>query len=173
MAYTWRMTSRPILYLDYDGVLHPADVRVNRDAPRQPQVYIQGKPTSHPLFEHTRLLEGLLEPFPALRIVLATSWVREFGYDYALEQLTPGLQARVVGSTWRQGITFEPPARYYCIQIDAEERRLERWLALDDDLYCWPQNELFRVVAPTDRLRGLAEPGIAEELQAKLKALCC
>jgi hypothetical protein len=78
--------------------------------------------------------EALLEPFPALRIVLATSWVREFGYDFALRQLTPNLQSRVVGGTWRDGMQVQPPARYYCIQMDAEERGLERWLALDDDL---------------------------------------
>lgn len=172
MAYTWSMTSHPILYLDYDGVLHPADVRVSRDAPLQPKVYIRGRPTSHPLFEHTQLLESILKPFPGLRIILATSWVREFGFDYALERLTPSLKARVVGSTWRQGMKFEPPARYYCIQIDAEDRGVERWLALDDDLYCWPNQELHRVVAPTDRVLGLAEPGIAEELKAKLSALC-
>lgn len=166
------MTNMPVLYLDYDGVLHPADVRVTVDAPRRPQVYLQGKPSCHPLFEHAKLLESLLEPFPALRIVLATSWVREFGHEFALEQLTPSLQARVIGATWRPGMRFQPPARYYCIQVDAEERRLERWLALDDDLYCWPEKELHRVVAPTDRLLGLAEPGIADELQAKLSILC-
>jgi len=166
------MTNETVLYLDYDGVLHPADVRVTTDALRRPQVYIRGKPTSHPLFEHVELLESLLQPFPALRIILATSWVREFGQEFALEQLTPNLRARVIGATWRPGMRFQPPARYYCIQIDAEERGFERWLALDDDLYCWPKNELHRVVAPVDRLLGLAEPGIAEELQAKLSALC-
>lgn len=166
------MINEPVLYLDYDGVLHPADVRVTLDEPRRPQVYIRGEPTSHPLFEHVKLLESLLEPFPTLRIILATSWVRELGFDFALSQLTPGLQSRVVGATWRQGMRIQPPARYYCIQVDAEERGLEQWLALDDDLYCWPEKELHRVVAPTDRLLGLAEPGIAEELQAKLSILC-
>lgn len=166
------MPNEPVLYLDYDGVLHPVDVRVTLAAPRRPQVYIRGQPSSHLLFEHAKLLESLLEPFPTLRIVLARSWVRELGYDFALSQLTPSLQSRVVGATWREGMQVQPPARYYCIQIDAEERGLERWLALDDDLYCWPENELYRVVAPTDPLLGLAEPGIAEELELKLRQLC-
>lgn len=166
------MNNEPTLYLDYDGVLHPADVRVSRDGSRTPQVYIKGKPSSHPLFEHVGLLEAILERFPKVRIVLATSWVREFGYDFALSHLTPGLQARVIGSTWQPAMRVEPPARYYSIQIDAEERGLAKWLALDDDLYCWPDNELHRVVAPTNQLMGLAEPGIAEDLTSKLRQLC-
>lgn len=156
----------PILYLDYDGVLHPADVRVS-PADRYPRVYVRGQPTAHPLFEHLPLLERLLEPYPQLRIILSTSWVREFGYEFALEQLTPSLRARVIGAT-----LYPAPARYYCIQIDAEERGIRQWLALDDDLNCWPESEMARVVAPTDRLLGLAQPGVAEQLSSALAKLC-
>lgn len=155
----------PVLYLDYDGVLHPADVRVSPETHWEPQVYMRGQPTAHSLFEHVALLERLLEPYPELRIILSTSWVRRFGYEFSLEQLTPGLQGRVIGAT-----LYQAPARFYCIQLDVEERRLKRWLALDDDLYCWPEREMHRVVAPTDPLLGLAQPGIAEELQLKLRA---
>lgn len=160
------MITDPILYLDYDGVLHPADVRVS-PTDRRPQVYINGRPASRPLFEHLPLLEALLEPFPAVRIILSTSWVREFGYEFALEQLTLGLRARVIGAT-----LYPAPARFFCIQIDAEERGIARWLALDDDLNMWPEAEMPRVVAPTDRMLGLAQPGIAEQLSAALKKLC-
>jgi len=160
------MISDPVLYLDYDGVLHPADVRVS-PTDRRPQVYKRGQPANHPLFEHLPLLESVLEPFEQLRIILSTSWVREFSYNFALEQLTPSLQERVIGTT-----LYPAPARYYCIQIDAEERGIERWLALDDDLNMWPEKELHRVVAPTDRLLGLAQPGVAEQLSAALEELC-
>ena len=78
------MTDEPVLYLNYGGVLHPADVHVTRDEPCRTQVYFRGQTSSHPLFEHAKLLEELLEPFPALRVVLASSWVKEFGYDFAL-----------------------------------------------------------------------------------------
>lgn len=160
------MITDPILYLDFDGVLHPADVRV-LPADGHPRVYVRGHPTDRPLFEHLPLLEQLLKPYPQLRIILATSWVREFGYEYALEKLTPSLQERVIGAT-----LYPAPARYYCIQIDAEERGLTRWLALDDDLNMWPEAELCKVVAPTDRSLGLAQPGIAEQLSAALAELC-
>lgn len=161
------ITDQPILYLDYDGVLHPADVRVSPSEPRRPRVYARGQPTDRPLFEHLPLLERLLEPYPQVHIILSTSWVREFGYEFALEQLTPSLRERVIGAT-----LYPAPARYFCIQIDAEERGLTHWLALDDDLNMWPEAELRRVVAPTDRLLGLAEPGVADELSAALAALC-
>lgn len=160
------MITDPILYLDFDGVLHPADVRV-LPADRHPRVYVRGQPTDRPLFEHLPLLEQLLKPYPQLRMILATSWVREFGYEYALEQLTSSLRERVIGAT-----PFPALARYYCIQIDAEERGVTKWLALDDDLNMWPESEMARVVAPTDRLLGLAQPGIAEQLSAALVGLC-
>lgn len=160
------MITDPVLYLDFDGVLHPADVRVS-PTDRRPQVYVRGQPTDQPLFEHLPLLERLLAPYPQLRIILSTSWVREFGYEFALKQLTPSLLTRVIGAT-----LYPAPARYYCIQIDAEERGLTKWLALDDDLNCWPENEMARVVAPTDRLLGLAQPGIAGQLSSALERLC-
>mgnify|MGYP000866005943 CR=1 FL=1 len=160
------MITDPILYLDFDGVLHPADVRV-LPADRHPRVYVRGQPTDRPLFEHLPLLEQLLKPYPQLRIILATSWVREFGYEYALEQLTSSLRERVIGATPNPAL-----ARYYCIQIDAEERGVTKWLALDDDLNMWPESEMARVVAPTDRLLGLAQPGIEEQLSAALVRLC-
>lgn len=160
------MITEPTLYLDFDGVLHPADVRVS-PVDRAPRVYVRGQPTNRQLFEHLPLLERLLEPHPQLRIILSTSWVREFGYEFALKQLTPSLQARVIGAT-----LYPAPARYYCIQIDAEERGLERWLALDDDLYCWPESEMHRIVAPADRMLGLAQRGVAEKLSIALAALC-
>lgn len=166
-AYTFSMTTHPILYLDYDGILHPADVRVTREAPLQPRVYLRGEPSDQPLFRYMSLLELLLAPYTELRIVLATSWVRAFGYEFAIAQLSPGLQARVIGAT-----TFPAPTRFDSIDIDAEERGLTRWLALDDDVCGWPAERRHQVVAPTSQVLGLAQPGVAAELATMLEALC-
>lgn len=161
------MTTIPVLYLDYDGILHPSDVRVTREAPLQPRVYVRGEPTDQPLFRYMSLLELLLAPHPELRIVLATSWVRAFGYEFAIAQLSPKLQARVIGAT-----TFPAPTRFDSIDIDAEERGLTRWLALDDDVCGWPAERRHQVVAPTSPVLGLAQPGVAAELATMLEALC-
>ena len=138
----------PVLYLDFDGILHPADVRVTPEEPLQPRVYVRGKPTDEPLFRYISLLELLLYPYPDLRIVLATSWVRAFGYESSLKQLSPALQERVIGAA-----TFPAPTRFGTISFDAEERGLTRWLALDDDHVGWPEERLHQLVAPTNRKR--------------------
>lgn len=157
----------PILYVDFDGIFHPADVRVTPDAPLQPRIYVRGEPTDQPLFQYTSLLELLLAPYPELRIVLSTSWVRAFGYEFAVKQLSPALQVRVIGAT-----TFPAPTRFHSIAIDAEERGLTRWLALDDDVCGWPEERRHLVVAPTNPVLGLAQPGVAAELAEMLEALC-
>lgn len=163
----------PILYLDYDGVLHPADIRVTKAEPQRPRVYEAGRPTDHPLFEHAPLLERILQPFPDVRISLSTSWVRNLGYEFAREQLPAALRERVVGTIWTGWLLNYPPrTRHDAITTDAEERSVQRWLALDDDIEGWPDERRHLLVAPTDGWLGLAQPGIEEELAAALELLC-
>ncbi|MGK5034519.1 HAD domain-containing protein [Janthinobacterium sp. LB3P118] len=157
----------PVLYLDFDGILHPADVRVTPEEPLHPRVYVRGKPTDGPLFRYVSLLELLLYPHPDLRIVLATSWVRAFGYENALKRLSPALQARVIGAA-----TFPAPTQFGTISVDAEERGLTRWLALDDDHFGWPEERRHQLVAPTNPDLALVEPGVAATLAIKLETLC-
>jgi hypothetical protein len=163
----------PILYLDYDGVLHPADVRVTKAEPLRPQIYQKGRPTDRRLFEHASLLAHILDAFPDVRISLATSWVRTFGYEFAVQQLPPVLRSRVVGTIW-QGwmLQFPPPRRHDAITADAEERGVRRWLALDDEVEGWPADRRHLVVAPKNPWQGLAQPGVADELSTALKLLC-
>ncbi|MCC7682772.1 HAD domain-containing protein [Janthinobacterium sp. FW305-128] len=156
-----------VLYLDFDGILHPADVRVTPEEPLHPRVYVRGRSTDEPLFRYVSLLELLLYPYPDLRIVLATSWVRAFGYKSALKQLLPALQERVIGAA-----TFPAPTRFGTIAFDAEERGLTRWLALDDDQVGWPEERLHQLVAPTNPYLALVELGVTAKLAIKLEALC-
>jgi len=165
--------SPPILYLDFDGVLHPADVRVTQDEPERARVYLNGRPSDHPLFEHAPLLERLLEPYPEVQIILATTWARDLGLDVAAEQLPIGLRDRVIDTVWRGSLLeYSLGSRYDTIQADADSRGLTQWLALDDDLHYWPEDRLHLVVAPTDRWLALAQPGVADELSVALNLLC-
>lgn len=163
----------PILYLDFDGVLHPADVRVTKAEPMRPRVYENGKPTEHELFEHALLLEDILRPFPDICISLSTSWVRMLGFEFALQQLPQGLRSLVVGTIW-QGflLRLPPPTRHDAITTDVQERGVQRWIALDDDVEDWPDDRRHLVVAPTNTWLGLAQPGVAEELAEALDLLC-
>jgi hypothetical protein len=167
----------PILYLDYDGCLHAEDVRLMK---RRPVIFENNMVSPRALFEHVPLLEQLLAPHPELRIVLSTSWVRHMGYSYSLKQLTPGLQARVIGATWHSHMQhentgaecFDQLTRFQAIRADAARRKILWWLALDDNLDGWPEASRHRVVAPTDPILALGQPGKADELAAALGQLC-
>lgn len=164
------------IYLDYDGVLHPEDVRQRSNKP--PAVFVDGVASGVPLFQHMQLLEDALAPYPDIRIVLSTSWVPTVGYGIAKAKLSAGLQSRVSGSTWHSHMQlWDGPvqhvgalSRYQSIVADASRRQQGRWLAIDDDLVGWPEDQLHRVVAPTDPILGLSQPGIIEQL---MKALAC
>ncbi len=85
-----------MLYLDFDGVLHPENVYMRRG--RGP--YIES-PEGHALFEHNELLERVLMPYPDVKIVLSTSWIRVYkSVTRVARRLTPDLRARVVGATF-------------------------------------------------------------------------
>jgi hypothetical protein len=90
-----------ILFLDFDGVLHPDAVYRRRG-----YGVVLHKPSLPPEFHDAKLfgyaghLVDILKDFPAVRIVLSTSWVSSLRFSTALSRLPPLLQARVVGATY-------------------------------------------------------------------------
>lgn len=153
------------LYLDYDGVLHPDEVyRVGG------QIVLRMDGFS--LFEWASILDKLLEPYPKLQIVLATSWVRVVGFDEALSRLPEGLQRRVVGATWHPHVPrgWERYSRFEQILGCVERHRHSRWLAVDDDGAGWPQDRRENLVL-TDSLLGLGVVSAQMDLRAKLELL--
>ncbi|AJY44021.1 hypothetical protein I6G56_14755 [Burkholderia humptydooensis] len=157
---------RSVLFLDYDGCLHPHDVYLvdgvpvmRRDGPQ--------------LFEHANLLAELLEPYPQVQIVLSTSWVAKFGMIRATLYLPAALQQRVVGTIyefrtdkteWAELSRFDQIMRY----VNAND--VKSWVALDDDNNCWPECFERHLVCPIPRL-GLGEPRIQKELADKLRSV--
>lgn len=165
-----RHTGGHVLFLDLDGVTHPESVYLLHkhgptllDAP------------GHSLFEHCPLLEQTLEPYPELRIVLSTSWVRRYrgSIRRVSRRLTPGLQARVVGATYHSRMDpaeFAAAPRGVQIWSDVLRRKPVDWLALDDDYLHWPawcRDKLVR----TDPVLGISEPSVLAELKTKLAAM--
>lgn len=111
-----------ILFLDFDGVLHPDPCR---DRAR--------------LFEHAPRLARSLASFSQLAVVLSTAWRTHHAQDALVAQLPPPLGARVIGVTpLFQHIRCEPkwmPFRRQaeCLHWLREHGRPEDdWLALDD-----------------------------------------
>ncbi|MFG6728525.1 HAD domain-containing protein [Burkholderia pseudomallei] len=155
-----------VLYLDIDGVLNPESVYRSRKA----GPWIFGAP-GHRLFEHADLLADLLEPYPHVRIVLSTSWVRVYrSVRKVARKLPPRLRSRVVGATYHSRMDpaeFVAAPRGMQVWADVLRRKPTDWLALDDDYLHWPawcRDNLVR----TDPMLGISEPGVLAELQTKL-----
>jgi hypothetical protein len=153
-----------VLYLDFDGVLHHEDVWWH---PRS-GAFI--KTPGYQLFEHMPLLEAALEPYPDVRIVLSTSWVRVRRFSRAVKRLSPSLRARVVGATFHTRMNlenFEALPRGVQILNDVGRRQPRDWLALDDDAEGWPATHREHLIH-TDEVLGVSAPAVLLDLQRRL-----
>jgi hypothetical protein len=160
----------PVLFLDFDGVLHPDEVYITASGP---QLRVEGK-----LFMWATVLEAELEPYPDLKIVLSTSWVRKLGFSRAKKRLSPAIQNRIVGSTWHSSmakvwadqIWWDETSRHGQILRFVARARITQWLALDDDAEMWPVTDLHRLVL-MDGKQGLSNEQAVAELRSRLAAL--
>lgn len=166
-----------LLFLDYDGVLHP-------DA----AYLIGGRPVlkaEGELFMWAPVLVELLRPYPELKIVLSTSWVRVLGFGKARDYLPPELRSQVIGGTWHSAIGrhaegahrtysswFVESSRYQQIAryVSRAGGRASNWLAIDDDSEGWADAQRTRLIE-TDGDAGLSSPLAQNELRAKLRLL--
>lgn len=120
-----------VLYLDFDGPLHPDSVYRTRSG-----IELLHYP-GHSLFEHVSLLEEALAPYLSVRIVLATSWqLLEGGYEFAASHLSQSIQARCIGGTFdrrqMRKAWFESMSRPDQVLLDVKRRQPARWVAVDD-----------------------------------------
>ena len=165
----------PVLFLDYDGVLHPDEVFLERG---KPVLRARGE-----LFMWTPLLEAALVGYPEVRIVLSTSWARELRFARARDCLPEGLRSRVVGATWHSGMEridgvsleratwWDMVTRYEHIRRYANHARLSDWVAIDDRPEGWDDVDSGRLVR-THSSRGLSEQRVMNELAGHLVRIC-
>lgn len=156
-----------VVYLDFDGVLHPEFVYMNPE--KGP--FLDPDIVGHQLFEHTQLLAELLAPHPDVRLVLSTSWVVIFGFERALQHLPPELRARVIGATFQSEMNrydWGQMPRGYQILTDVRRRLPRQWMAVDDDAKDWPAAHKKRLIQShgTD---GLGHPGVTDALRQRLQ----
>jgi hypothetical protein len=161
-----QFTTRRIIYLDFDGVLH--DEEVYWDIKRGIYLRTRGRT----LFEWAPILEKLLETHGDVRIVLSTSWVPMKSFIYARKQLIHSLGSRVIGSTFHTRYMrrdeFMNMPRGVQIAQDVHRRRPGSWIAVDDDDANWPSS-LRKHLIRTDGGTGLNSP----EIQCAISQWLC
>jgi hypothetical protein len=158
-----------VLYLDFDGVLHGENVLWH---PRHGA--FPGAP-GLVLFEHASLLDELLRPFPQVKVVLSTSWVRLYGCAGAAKRLPLGLRSRVIGATFHSCMDkrhFVSLERGRQVLADVLRRQPLDWFALDDMDEGWSESSRKHVLITNEAL-GISAPGTAEAIQAQLQRMGC
>lgn len=162
-----------IIFLDYDGVLHPDEVYWYK------KLGIVLKTANLPdefqhldLFCYTDILVDVLQGFEGAQIVLSTSWVQSIGYSRTLNRLPDVLRRRVIGATYHTQHTprWNDQTRFQQIRENVMYRGLgSEWVALDNDDFGWPDDQRDRLVH-TDDYRGLDDPEVLENLKKLLSA---
>ena len=150
-----------ILFLDFDGVLHPARAYMGRQGP---QLAGEGS-----LFMWAELLAEALSEFPHVQIVLSTSWVRHMPLEQVRDFLPVPLRRRVTGSTWDHIFNvpefsrnlplsyWQHASRYQQVRRWIDVHRVRRWVAIDDDGEGWAEADNARFVH-TNGETGLSDP---------------
>ena len=114
---------RPVLFLDFDGVLHPSLCLEAEHFCRRP------------------LFEEVMRRFPAVRIVISSSWRHHFD----IERLRPffsGDIAERIDDTTPLWVPGGPANRFQEIMAFVRSQDLNEagWLALDDSAFEFPRS---------------------------------
>lgn len=161
-----------ILFLDFDGVLHPDAVYLERG---RPVLRADGE-----LFMWAHHLVDALASAPHVRIVLSTSWARELRFNRARDYLPAELRPKVSGATWHSGMAtddehrplgrdtwWDSSTRYQQIRRYVDRAGITDWIAVDDQPEGWAAADRDKLVA-TDSSLGLSAPSARVRLAAAL-----
>jgi hypothetical protein len=121
-----------IIFLDFDGVLHPA-------YPRKTLPANENLP-----FSYLPRLERVVRDFPASRIVISSSWRINRPWENVISAFSRDITARIIGAT-PVLIQKEPPYQRYTRYkeildfLDNKNLSAVQWIALDDDPELYPK----------------------------------
>lgn len=115
-----------VLFLDFDGVLHPED----------------GLASKRFVFQELDRLEAVLEDYPEVSIVLSTSWQLLSSLDRLKTAFRPEFRDRIEGGTG----DLNPESYSYNRGLLAQRWMAKwgkgrRWLSLDDDARAFPYRD--------------------------------
>jgi len=153
--------SHLLLFLDFDGVLHPL---------AEPTGEGRGRPYTGPTLVYAPVLAELLAPWiERIDIVIASTWAKARSLDEIAVLLPESLGARVIGAVWDasvppQASRFEAINRWLA-HVGYYDRM---WIALDDDARGWPEDARCHLVWCR---ASLIDRSIQTELRARLAGL--
>jgi hypothetical protein len=147
-----------ILFLDFDGMLHP-----EYDGQATPADVV---------FCHLSRFEAVMRDHPEVEIVISSTWREQFPLDDLRARFSPDIAARIVGAT---PITPRIDGKYLPARREGEildwlrqsGREHEPWLALDDAAWQFQQHRN-RLIACTwyVGLDDAAEAALRAQLSA-------
>lgn len=163
-----------ILFLDFDGVLHPDAVFLEKG---RPVLKADGS-----LFMWSSHLEHALTSYPHVEIVLSTSWVRVRGYSRARDALPESLRQRVIGATWHSAMGrsefggfrlpvcwWDQATRFQQITRYVRRAQISEWVAIDDHGEAWPSDDVGNLVWTRPDV-GISDPLALTQLRDRLGA---
>ena len=128
-----------ILFLDFDGVLHPQ---------------YDGEPTPvSEIFCHLPRFESVMRDFPSVEIVISSTWRIQFTLKDLRDKFSPDIAARIIDMTpqikWADD-NYLPARREGEILkwLEIAGRSCTPWIALDDAVWQFKQHR-DRLVACT------------------------
>ncbi len=130
-----------LLFLDFDGVLHP----------------VTGKPGESLPFEWVPELAALLSGAPDVAIAVHSSWAERYSFDELKDFLGP-LGSRLIGSV-------DPGRKASSILALLRSRPdVQAWLVIDDEAGEFPADFPGPVVI-CDRMRGISDPAVQDQIR--------
>ncbi|MDO8990098.1 MAG: HAD domain-containing protein [Sideroxyarcus sp.] len=144
-----------ILFLDFDGVLHPVSP-FNRDVG---------------VLCHLQRFEEVMRDFPEWKIVISSSWREEFTLDVLRDFFSTDIAARVIGVTpivlSNGDFLREVEIRQY---LSAAGPQTTPWLALDDAAHGFQDKSHLVLCSPEIGFDDVAAKKLRNELTVKTGA---
>ena len=151
---------RRVIFLDFDGVLHPPQAIEGAKPPLKPHEILQGWPAT---FQHLGILKELLHDHPDVCIVVSSSW-RMFLNDQQLGELLSPI------AHWYGGSIGSPYlARDTAIRAWLELNRTLDFAVLDDKPEYFPDAAAaWPTLILCDSNSGLSNDRVQRQLRAWL-----
>ena len=144
-----------IIFLDFDGVLHPQ---------------FEGQMVPREIaFCHVPRFEAIMRDFPAVKIVISSTWRIHFDLTHLREWFSEDIAGRIIGATPLLKIAplMEKREAEILAWLSAHGQQSAPWLALDDAYWQFKLHRNRVVVCQSHK--GLDE-AVAHNLRAALTA---